>query len=84
MVSTAPIGNGQHQPNVNVCEPSPYSAGTGAAAVADIVRSMRKTRTSDISVSRKELIKKGLVYAPERGLLAFTVPGMYNFVDCQP
>ena len=58
--------------------------GDGAAAIADIVRTMKKTRTSDISVSRNELIKKGLVYAPERGLLAFTVPGMNNFVNRQP
>jgi hypothetical protein len=45
---------------------------------------MGKPRTSDISVARDELIKKGLVYAPERGLLAFTVPGMHDFIDRQP
>jgi hypothetical protein len=27
-----------------------------------------------------ELIKRGLVYPPERGMLAFTVPGMHEFV----
>lgn len=56
----------------------------GSAAVADIAAEMGKVRTSDISVSRNELIKKGLVYAPERGLLAFTVPGMHEFVARQP
>jgi len=56
----------------------------GAAAVADIARFMDKARTSDISVARDELIKKGLAYAPERGLLAFTVPGMHEFVVRQP
>lgn len=60
------------------------SGGEGAAAVADIARAMGKPRTSDISVARNELIKKGLVYAPERGLLAFTVPGMHAFIDRQP
>jgi hypothetical protein len=35
-------------------------------------------------VARNELIKKGLTYAPERGLLAFTVPGMHEFIDRQP
>jgi hypothetical protein len=45
---------------------------------------MGKARTSDLSVSRNELIKKGLLYAPERGLLAFTVPGMHEFVARQP
>ncbi|MGH9105916.1 MAG: hypothetical protein ACRDZX_08790 [Acidimicrobiales bacterium] len=39
---------------------------------------------SDLSVARNELIKKGLVYAPDRGLLAFTVPGMNDFVNRQP
>ncbi len=38
---------------------------------------------SDLSVARNELIKKGLVYAPERGLLAFTVPGMHQFIARQ-
>lgn len=58
-------------------------AETGAT-VADIASAMGKSRASDISVARNELIKKGLVYAPERGLLAFTVPGMHDFVDRQP
>jgi len=58
--------------------------GEGPAAVADISRTMGKPRTSDISVARVELIRKGLVYAPERGLLAFTVPGMHDFIDRQP
>jgi hypothetical protein len=58
--------------------------GDGPAAVADIARLMRKSRTSDLSVARNELIKKGLAYAPERGLLAFTVPGMHDFIARQP
>lgn len=59
-------------------------AGDGPAAVADIARAAGKSRTSDISVARKELIKKGLLYAPDRGLLAFTVPGMHAFIARQP
>jgi len=58
--------------------------GEGAAAVSDIAKAMAKPRTSDISVARNELIKKGLLYAPERGFLAFTVPGMHDFIDRQP
>lgn len=61
-----------------------FLGGDGPAAIADIVKSMGKVRASDISVARNELIKKGLLYAPERGLLAFTVPGMHNFIDRQP
>lgn len=57
--------------------------GEDAANVADIARAMGKPRTSDISVARVELIKKGLVYAPERGLLDFTVPGMHDFIGRQ-
>jgi hypothetical protein len=58
--------------------------GDGPAAVADIATTMGRPRTSDISVARNELIKKGLLYAPERGMLAFTVPGMHDFIDRQP
>ncbi len=58
--------------------------GDSPAAVADLTREVGKSRTSDISVARNELIKKGLLYAPERGLLAFTVPGMHDFIDRQP
>ena len=60
------------------------AGGSEPAAIADIARQAGKARTSDISVARTELIKKGLVYAPERGLLAFTVPGMHEFIDRQP
>jgi len=58
--------------------------GDGAASIADIARRLGKSRTSDISVARNELIKKGLVYGPERGFLAFTVPGMHEFIGRQP
>jgi len=58
--------------------------GTDAAAIADLAKAMGKSRTSDLSVARNELIKKGLVYAPERGLLAFTVPGMHEFIAREP
>jgi hypothetical protein len=55
-------------------------AGDGAATVSALASRMQKSRASDLSVARNELIKKGLVYAPERGVLAFTVPGMHEFV----
>lgn len=59
-------------------------AGDGAAGVAEIAQAMGKRRTSDISVARNELIKKGLTYAPGRGYLAFTVPGMHEFILREP
>ena len=33
-----------------------------------------------LSTTRDQLIRRGLVYAPERGLVAFTIPGMGEFV----
>lgn len=54
--------------------------GDGSAAVGELATAMGRPRTSDISLARTELIRKGLAYAPERGLLAFTVPGMHEFV----
>ncbi|HEY0953016.1 AAA family ATPase [Nocardioides sp.] len=56
------------------------TGGEEAVAMSDLVVAMGKRRVSDLSVARNELIKKGLVYAPERGVLAFTVPGMSDFV----
>ena len=60
------------------------TGGEDTAAVSDLVTAMGKRRVSDLSVARNELIKKGLVYAPERGVLAFTVPGMSDSVTRQP
>ncbi|TPW78443.1 ATP-binding protein [Schumannella sp. 10F1B-5-1] len=50
------------------------------SAIQDLVVRTGKTRTSDLSVSRNELIKNGHIYAPDRGFLAFTVPGMADFI----
>ena len=58
--------------------------GEAPVTMADLVAATGKRRVSDLSVARNELIKKGLVYAPERGLLAFTVPGMSEFIARQP
>jgi hypothetical protein len=55
-------------------------AGDGAATVSALASRMHKSRASDLSLARDELIKKGLLYAPERGVLAFAVPGMHEFV----
>jgi hypothetical protein len=39
---------------------------------------------NELSAPRDQLIKKGLIYAPDRGLIAFTVPGMADYVRRQP
>ena len=57
--------------------------GDQPVAVSDLATAMGKRRVSDLSVARNEVIKKGLLYAPERGQLAFTVPGMHTFIAQQ-
>lgn len=54
--------------------------GDGPSAIQDLVARTGKKRTSDLSVSRNELIKNGHVFATDRGFLAFTVPGMADFI----
>lgn len=55
----------------------------GRARMADLVESLGKSRLSQLSPTRSQLISKGLVYAPDRGEVAFTVPGMAAFVARQ-
>lgn len=47
---------------------------------AAVARFMHK-KTQDISKARKTLIELGLIYSPERGKVAFTVPGMAEFIS---
>lgn len=39
---------------------------------------------SSLGPTRANLIQKGLIYAPEHGRIAFTVPGMHTFINRQP
>jgi len=41
-------------------------------------------RAETVGPTRAGLIYKGLVYAPEHGVVAFTVPGMADFIGRQP
>ncbi len=56
--------------------------GDGPSSSAEVARRMGR-RPSDLSVARDQLIKKGLLYAPDRGAIAFTVPGMAEFITRQ-
>jgi hypothetical protein len=40
--------------------------------------------TNSFGPARAKLISKGLIYAPEHGKVAFTVPGMADFIQRQP
>jgi hypothetical protein len=53
------------------------------SSTAEVARRLGR-RPSDVSVARDQLIRKGLVFAPDRGAVAFTVPGMAAFVRRQP
>ena len=44
-----------------------------------VAKALGKT-TSDLSVVRRALIRLGLIYSPERGRIAFTVPGMAEYI----
>jgi hypothetical protein len=52
-------------------------------AMAQVAEVLGRER-NELSVPRDQLIKKGLVYAPNRGLIAFTVPGMADYARRQP
>ncbi|MBY4275746.1 hypothetical protein HQO27_20435 [Rhodococcus fascians] len=40
--------------------------------------------TTGVSDVRDSLIRKGLIWSPEHGRIAFTVPGMSDFIRRQP
>lgn len=53
--------------------------GDGPCRTSDVAKAMRRP-ASAISGSRSALIDLGLIYAPEYGQVAFTVPGMADFI----
>jgi hypothetical protein len=57
--------------------------GDGPVATADVATSLGR-RPSSLSPARDSLIKKGLVYAAERGSVSFTVPHFGHFLRSQP
>jgi hypothetical protein len=57
--------------------------GDNGASSSEVARRLGRRPTS-LGPARANLIAKGLVYAPEHGVVAFTVPGMANFIRRQP
>jgi hypothetical protein len=57
--------------------------GDQGASSSEVARRLGRAPTS-LGPARASLIFKGLVYAPEHGVIAFTVPGMANFIQRQP
>lgn len=48
--------------------------------IGDITERLNKARTQSLGPARASLIGKGIVYAPEHGMIAYTVPGMADYV----
>jgi hypothetical protein len=59
------------------------SDGEGPSQSGEVARRLTK-KSSSVGPTRAGLIRKGLVYAPGHGLIAFTLPGMAMFINRQP
>jgi hypothetical protein len=57
--------------------------GEGPSSSGEIARRLGKASVQQVGPQRANLIHKGLVYAPEHGQIAFTVPGMADFIRRQ-
>jgi hypothetical protein len=56
--------------------------GDGPSSSGDVAQRLGR-KPSSLGPVRADLIAKGLVYAPEHGQIAFTVPGMAEFIGRQ-
>lgn len=54
--------------------------GGGSVASGQVADRLGKTH-GDLGQHRDQLIRKGLIFAPERGRVAFTVPGMSDYIN---
>lgn len=57
--------------------------GDRPSSSGEVARRLGRTNVQQVGPTRAKLIHKGLVYAPEHGLVAFTVPGMADFIARQ-
>ena len=55
----------------------------GAPSSTSTVAERMGKKPTGIGPARAALISKGLIYSPEHGQVAFTVPGMHEFVRRQ-
>lgn len=56
--------------------------GDGGVGSGEVAGRLQRAITS-LGPTRSKLIHKGLIYAPDHGVVAFTVPGMAAFIDRQ-
>jgi len=57
--------------------------GDAPSPTSEVARRLGKSRVQQVGPVRARLIHKGLVFAPEHGLVAYTVPGMASFIERQ-
>jgi len=57
--------------------------GDGRASSGEVAARLSRSAGS-FGPARASLIAKGLIFAPEHGVVAFTVPGMADFIQRQP
>ena len=57
--------------------------GDGPSSSSEVARRLGKISVQQVGPTRANLIHKGHVYAPEHGLVAYTVPGMAAFISRQ-
>lgn len=57
--------------------------GDEGSSSGEVAARLRR-RPASLGPTRANLIAKGLIYAPEHGIVAFTVPGMAGFITRQP
>jgi hypothetical protein len=58
------------------------SDGDAGSSSGDVATRLGRSVNS-FGPARASLISKGLVFAPEHGIVAFTVPGMADFIQRQ-
>lgn len=59
------------------------SDGDAGSASGEIAKRLQR-KPASLGPTRAALISKGLLYSPEHGRIAFTVPGMADFITRQP
>jgi len=67
-------------PNSATCARCPR---TGTPAFLREVATRLGSGTNSFGPARANLLSKGLICAPEHGIVAFTVPGMAEFIQRQ-
>ena len=80
--SSALAGTGRPEPSSGTYAPWRPDGDAGSSS-GDVAARLGRGVNS-FGPARASLISKGLIFAPEHGIVAFTVPGMADFIQRQP